>query len=412
MHKEWKEIILGECCEFINGGSWSDREYVSKGVPVIKVTNMVDGSIDFTNLSQIPESSLKKYEKHLLKEGDLIVATVGSHPTQPNSVVGRTSIVPARGNGHLLNQNAVCIRVNDEQQLDERYLGYLTKTTLFKHFAATRGKGSANQVRLAISELKKFTFPAPSLPTQRRIAALLSAYDELIENNNRRIRLLEEMARQLYREWFVRLRFPGWREVRVVKGVPVGWKIQRLHEVSSLIKRGIAPKYDEDGGSQAINQRCIRDSKIQLDVARKQSKKIPKEKLVRFGDVLINSTGVGTLGRVAQVYKNLQNCTVDTHVTIARPKTSMNPDYYGFALIQLQSYFELLAVGSTGQTELGRETISKVQILIPPEAITNNFSQIVKPMRMEIEILLEKNTLLRQTRDLLLPRLISGQLKV
>jgi type I restriction enzyme S subunit len=160
---------------------------------------------------------------------------------------------------------------------------------------------------------------------QRRIAGILSAYDGLIENNQRRIRILEEMARAIYREWFVLFRFPGHQKTELVTSpignIPQGWEVKKLGELTSFLSRGISPSYAEDGDSIVMNQKCIRDQRLTLDPARKQIKPIPADKRIRFGDVLINSTGVGTLGRVAQVYEKLVDCTVDTHVTIARPHT-------------------------------------------------------------------------------------------
>src|SRR5207244_2184508 len=107
-----------------------------------------------------------------------------------------------------------------------------------------------------------------------------------------------------------------------------------------------------------VNQKCIRDQRLSLEPARRQTKTIPPEKMVRFGDVLINSTGVGTLGRVAQVYENLGLCTVDTHVTVARPDPNTDLDFFGCALLGHAETFDRLGVGATGQTELSRTSIA------------------------------------------------------
>ena len=138
-------------------------------------------------------------------------------------------------------------------------------------------------------------FPAPELRTQKRIADILSAYDDLIENNRRRIQLLEQSARLLYKEWFIRLRFPGHEHVKIKDGVPEGWTQKTINELISYLNRGITPKYDDDSTGIVINQKCVRERLINLDLARRQAKEVPKEKLVIFGDVLVNSTGEGTL---------------------------------------------------------------------------------------------------------------------
>ena len=256
----------------------------------------------------------------------------------------------------------------------------------------------------------------PPLPVQRRIAGILSAYDELIENNQRRIKILEEMARSLYREWFVNFRFPGHEKVPLVDSplgpIPKGWEAGRLETLTSFLNRGLSPDYDDEGESLVINQKCIRDQRLNLEAARRQQKPVPKEKLIRFGDILINSTGVGTLGRVAQVYDNFEHCTVDTHVTIVRSNDTVDVDFFGLALLDRQETFERSGLGATGQTELSRTAIGQVQLALPPRTLQSRFGRLMRPMRSAITIMSKQIENLRRTRDLLLPRLISGEVRL
>jgi type I restriction enzyme S subunit len=140
--------------------------------------------------------------------------------------------------------------------------------------------------------------------------------------------------------------------------------------------------------------------------------RVSNEKLVRFGDVLVNSTGIGTLGRVAQIYYDIPNCSVDSHVTIVRPRDRAMIDYFGFYLQSLQPHFDSLGVGSTGQTELSRESIASSNFLLPSKNIQEAFAIFVSPMQRNVMQMLIKNNNLRQTRDLLLPKLISGEVDV
>jgi len=264
--------------------------------------------------------------------------------------------------------------------------------------------------------LERIELPIPPVLIQRRISDILSAYDELIENNQRRISILEEMARALYREWFVYFHFPGHEKVNRIDSplgkIPKGWEVKKLGELTSYLNRGLSPGYDENGDSVVINQKCIRDQSLNLNPARRQSKAIPPEKLVRFGDVLINSTGVGTLGRVAQVYLNLSQCTVDSHITIARANPDSDPDFFGCTLLSQQNTFERLGVGATGQTELNRTSIANIELVVPPVGIQRRFGRIVHPIRAATVIFANQTTNLRRTRDLLLPRLLSGQIEL
>lgn len=148
-------IKLGELCHFINGGAWSDKEYVSYGIPVIKVTNCKPSGFELTNISYLPYALEKKYIQNRLQLYDLIIATVGSHPNLENSAAGRTIIVNSLVEGFYLNQNAVCVRSKDNEILDQKFLGYYSKYYLFKNYIQMKGRGAANQMRIAISSIKE-----------------------------------------------------------------------------------------------------------------------------------------------------------------------------------------------------------------------------------------------------------------
>ena len=163
-----------------------------------------------------------------------MIATVGSHPHQPASVVGRPVVVPRKVKGALLNQNAVRIAPNSTA-LDKIFLSDLGQSPDFRHYVVTHARGSANQIRIAIGALKEMPVRLPNIIAQRKIAAILSAYDDLIENNTRRIQILEDMARSLYREWFVHFRFPGHENTPMVESalglIPEGWEFVPLRDL-------------------------------------------------------------------------------------------------------------------------------------------------------------------------------------
>jgi type I restriction enzyme S subunit len=299
---------------------------------------------------------------------------------------------------------------------DPAYVYYFAQNQDVRSAAEKSMSGASGRQRAVISALREFECEFPPLPVQQRIAGILSAYDELIENSQRRVKILESMARALYREWFVRFRFPGHENHPRVDSplgeIPQGWEVKKLGDISSYINRGITPRYDEEGDSVVINQKCVRDQRLSIEPARRQSKAIPSDKQVCFGDVLINSTGVGTLGRVAQVYENFENCTVDTHVTIARAARDTDLDFYGCCLLSQQATFERLGIGATGQTELGRTAISEIELVAPPTNVQRQFGVAVKGMRSAAVTYSKQIQNLRRTRDLLLPRLLSGQIEI
>ena len=299
----------------------------------------------------------------------------------------------------------------DARHIELRFFYFLTKFVGLNHL-----KDGTSNPSLSRDVFLRQGIPLPPLPVQRRVVAMLSAYEDLIENSERRIRVLDEMARALYREWFVLFRYPGHEKVPLADSqlgpIPQGWVAGRVGEAAGFLSRGLSPTYDEEGGSLVINQKCIRDQRCDLSLARRQSKVVPDEKQVCAGDVLINSTGVGTLGRVAQLLVDVERCTVDTHVTIARPAAGVDRSFFGLALLAEQTTFERKGVGATGQTELSRSAIGDVPLVLPPGRLQREFGRLVQPMRDSTAVLHQRVRNLRTTRDLLLPRLLSGALSV
>jgi type I restriction enzyme S subunit len=303
--------------------------------------------------------------------------------------------------------------VVDTKTYDPLYVFYRLSTIL-PRLKKLQGGSASGREHVNKTNFGNIELDIHTLPVQRRISSILSAYDDLIENNTRRIKILEQMAQMLYREWFVNFRFPGHEKVKMVDSemglIPEGWRVGPLGDIAVYIGRGISPTYDDAAKGLVINQRCIRNRKLNLAPARRQSKKVPQERMVREGDVLVNSTGVGTLGRVAQVLESIANCTVDSHVSIVRPKE--NVEFFGKALLELEGHFAAQGVGATGQTELSRERIASTQIVVPPGNLQANFCRAVAPMNKMLVCCLKRSDTLQQTRDLLLPTLVSGGVSV
>ncbi len=369
--------------------------------PFIQTADIMASELRITKYSQM--YSDKGLAQSKLWDENTLCMTIAGENTAETAILSFKACFP----------DSIVGFVADPSKADVRFVKYYLDTIKQQLKSVSKG---ATQDNLSLDKLLSFDILTPPVTTQRKIASILSAYDDLIENNTRRIAILEEMAQSLYREWFVHFRFPGHEKKRMVESelglIPEGWEVVKLGDVSSLISRGISPKYDNASESLVINQRCIRHGKLNLEEARRHLTKVSNEKLVRFGDVLVNSTGIGTLGRVAQIYHDIPNCTVDSHVTIVRPSDRAMIDYFGFYLQSLQPHFDSLGVGSTGQTELSRESIASSNFLLPPTNLQEAFAVFVSPMHRNVMQMLIKNTNLRQTRDLLLPKLISGVVDV
>ena len=408
----WRNCKLGDLLEIKHGYAFQGEYFTNAGSHIV----LTPGNFNEEGGFKDKGDKEKWYDgpipsDYVLNEGDLIVAMT----EQAEGLLGSSAIIPRSGR-YLHNQRLGLVQVRDQSEADKGFLYYLFNSKPVRQ--QIRGSASGTKIRhTAPSRIGEVKVSVPPLPFQRRIAGILSAYDDLIENNQRRIKILEEMARSLYREWFVLFRFPGYDKVKMVHSslgpIPQGWEVKKLGDLTVVLNRGISPTYDDEGGdSKVVNQKCIRDQRLSLEPARRQSKPIPPDKRIRFGDVLINSTGVGTLGRVAQVYEDLDQCTVDTHVTIVRPKADTDVDFFGCMLLLKQEDFERLGIGATGQTELGRTAIGEIEIPVSPDSLQKRFGALVHPMRTAANTLSKQTENLRRTRDLLLPRLLSGQVDI
>ncbi|MCW0464042.1 restriction endonuclease subunit S [Xanthomonas sacchari] len=381
---------LRNCPEYFDGGT----------IPWIKTGEVKQGFIHGA-AEHITELGLEKSSAKLIPAKSLIVAMYGDGDTAGNVAVNR---IPVTTN------QACCNFVVDEQKAHYLFLYYYLKAN-YQNLVNLKLGGS--QQNLNAATLRRFPVPLFELAVQQKIAALLYAYDDLIVNNQRRIVLLESMAEEIYREWFVRMRFPQHAALKGDERTPPGWSRQPIGELAVLIKRGISPDYAERSEHQVINQKCIRDGRLSMTEARRHTSVVPDEKLLRFGDILINSTGVGTLGRAAVFDIAADGITCDSHVTILRPKDVAHcGEFLAYTIQLLQTYFESMASGSTGQAELSRELISRTKVLVPSSDLLKHFSESVAPIRRQRRLLLAQNEKLSATRDQLLPRLISGKIRV
>ena len=259
--------------------------------------------------------------------------------------------------------------------------------------------------------LKPLAILCPPIETQHRIASILSAYDDLIENNRRQIKLLEEAAQRLYREWFVELWFPGHEGVKVVDGVPEGWKQTTADEVTTILRRGISPSYAEDGQLAVISQKCIRQYMVDMSLSRKQVKPFDVAMGLQDADTVVCSTGTGTLGRVGKVFGDYPQCTFDSHVTIVRSNGIVGKHYLSLRMYELQGYFDSCKTGSTNQTELPRAIVQGVKVLVADEHTMNSFETLQEAYHHKMFVCQQQIERLTNARDMLLPKLMSGEME-
>lgn len=384
---------LEDVCEFINGGAWSDKEYVNSGLPVLKVTNCKPKGFVLEDIDYLPTSSASKYAKHKLKNGDVVIATVGSHPNLVDSAAGRSCIINSLVEGFYLNQNAVCVRTKDSEVLDQKYLGYLTKYRFFQHFIQMRGKGAANQMRIAIGAIKSYEFDFPDINIQRTISGILASYDNLIENNQKQIKLLEEATQRLYKEWFVDLRFPGYEDKPIVDGVPEGWLSGVIGDVA-VFKRG-----------KTITKKQAIGGEIPVVAGGKEPAYWHNK--ANTGMPVITVSASGNAGFTRMYYQKVwaSDCSyLDINAT-------ENLFYVYLHIKYRQDDIYSMQKGACQQHVSAKE-INAMKMLIPANAVLQSFNGIVSPYFEKISSLEKQIQFASQARDRLLPKLMSGEIEV
>jgi type I restriction enzyme, S subunit len=401
--KVWPKTDISKVYLALFDGPHATPKPSESGKIFLRIENITDdGHLDLSDPTFISDEEYPRWTKRVIpKPGDIVFSY--------EATLGRYAIIPSGFQG-CLGRRIALIRP-DNTKAFFKYLYYYFFSQLWNEEVSNYLITGATVNRIPLIKFPKFQICLPPLPIQRKISAVLSAYDDLIENNTRRISILEKMAKDLYREWFVRLRFPGHEKTKIVKGVPEGWRTSTLSDVCDIITRGVSPKYDDNSPYYVINQKCVRNAKIDLSEARRHSSKVPHYKFLKYGDVLINSTGVGTLGRVSAVEFEIAETTCDSHVSICRTdikKASIH--YLAFFLKGLQSHFESSATGATGQTELNRTEIGRTNILLPSKPLQDAFSKTISPiweLKRSLDLALQKLT---TSRDSLLSRFMSGKI--
>ena len=319
--------------------------------------------------------------------------------------------IPNDGSQYLHNQRLGKVVVHRPDQLDLRYLYYLFLSKPFNAHLVATATGS-KILHTAPSRIESFQWEKPSLEAQNRIASILSAYDDLIENNTKRIKVLEEMARSLYREWFVHYRFPGHESVKMVDSalgkVPEGWKPFRLGALVDDVRDSIDPSEIESDtpyfGLEHLPRRSIALGEwgTASDV---QSTKLR----VQVGDILF--------GKIRPYFHKVGVTPVDavcsSDTIVLRIKSPLN---FGVVLCCVSSdEFVQHATQTSQGTKMPRanwEILRQYPVAIPPASILTKFNDAIHSQVEMVQRLVLKNRVLRRTRDMLLPKLISGEIEV
>ncbi len=403
-----KRARMDYLCELVTDGTHDSPKLQREGIPFIKGKHISGGAIDFSACDFITRKDHEEACKRVRPQrGDILFSNIGS--------VGDTAVVNDDREFSIKN---VALFRPDTQRVDQRYLYYLVLSPVFRSNVLNVRSGSA-QPFISLANLRSFEVNYyEDKYKQRRIAGILSAYDELIENSQRRIKILESMARALYREWFVHFRFPGHehhpRVASPLGEIPKGWEICALGDFVQF-KSGFAFKsgtFTGDGRYRLVTIKNVQDGLFNPDTDSRIDEvpeKMPPYCMLHDCDILLSLTG--NVGRVCLVYNEpfLLNQRVSKLVPVDAFDWAMT--YCLFRESEMQAKLEQLSTG-VAQQNLSPVLASQMEFARPPSDLRRSFSVLAGPMVKGIVQLYSKTHTLRRTRDLLLPRLLSGQINL
>ena len=373
--------------------------FVEYGFPIIDGANLKGFKVTDNIKKYVTEEKARSLHRSIAHRNDVVVTISGT--------LGQIAYIPfdSKFEEYLCSQRQFRVTFNTDR-VHVPYLVYYFHSREGQHkilsFANQTGVPALSQ---PLKNFRNIEVNLPDINTQKRIASVLKSLDNKIELNTKINENLEQQAQAILKSWFVDFEPFGGK-------MPDNWNECILDSICSLIIKGITPKYVDQSDQLVINQKCVRNHQVDLSLARCHEPKKVNEKWLQYGDIVVNSTGTGTLGRVAQVLLIPNNLTVDSHVTIIRASKKEYLYYLGLWATSHEHDFEMLQTGSTGQTDLPRERLKQMPIILPSKDILCKFSEVIKPIA-DIKIKnQQENQHLTVLRNTLLPKLMNGEIDV
>lgn len=381
---KWEKVKLGDIATCIQPGPFGSQlhnsDYSKEGTPIIMPKDIVGGAIVHSGLLKVSEEHVKRLSRHQVYEGNLMVARKGD--------VRKCAYITANENGWMTGSDCLKV-VLDESKCYPKFIYYQLRS---EHIGRWLEKVSigATMPSLNTGLLSGIEMALPPIEIQKQIAGNLSVYDDLIENNRKQIKLLEEAAQRLYKEWFVDLRFPGHENTKIVDGVPEGWSRGLLKEFISVNYGKDHKKAPDDGnipvyGSGGLMRKC-------------------NKSLFSGEAVLIPRKG--SLNNIMYVDETFW--TVDTmfYATMKQPHTAV---FVYFFVKAFDMYSMNIGAAVPSMTA---KILEAMDVVIPDKETMEKFDKYAKVYFNKIKTLQGQNEQLKTARDLLLPKLMSGEVEV
>ncbi len=412
---EWTEIKLGDLVARgvaeIRTGPFGTQlrasDYSSEGVPVINVRNLGYGTVRTAEIERVGFDVQERLRGHLLVEGDVVFGRKGA--------VDRHILVTQKEAGWMQGSDCIRVRLLEGSPISPAFLSKALLTPSHKVWMEAQGSHGATMASLNQAIIGRISVSAPEPPRQHRIAAVLSAFDELIEINERRIELLEDLARSLYREWFVRFRFPRHAEVDFMDSelgsAPAEWAVRRLGDVASLNKR-IFRATDLPDPLRYLDISSVGVGRLNeptvIDAARAPGR---ARRSLHDGDVLWATVRPNRRAH-GLVHDPPPDLVASTGLAAMSPESV--PASFLFLHVSEPAFTEYLVSRTTGSAYPAVRPIDfeEAPIVVPSAPILDAFDQVAAPSLRLASALVEQNRSLARGRDLLLPRLVTGRLDI
>ena len=417
MENVWRDVEVRELCTDIVDCINKTAPLAEHATPykMIRTSNVRDGRVDTENVRYVEKHTFERWSRRLaLKEGDVILTR--------EAPLGDVGLLRDSTN-IFLGQRLVMYRA-DPSVCDNRFLMYSMMGPIVQAELTRLGSGATVE-HLRVPDCERFTIPCPPLFVQKRIGAVLGAIDDMIENNRRRVAILEQMAREIYTEWFVRYRFPGHESATFVDSplgpIPSGWDAVNLNHVARII-RGRSYKSSElvdEGGLPFVNLKCMkRGGGFRRDGLKSYSGVYTDDQVVRCGDIVMGVTDLTqdrTIIAKSALVPSLPQEIGIISLDVVKVLPLQNADrLWCFAVLRWSDFSDHVKETASGATvlHLPIRELEQQPILLPDSNIREAFAEVLAPLLDAMSTLEDQVDVLSQIRDLLLPKLVTGQIDV
>jgi len=394
-------VELSELCDVITKGTTPSNigaEFTEKGIKYIRSEMLTSAKyISDEGLLYISEETHKKLKRSQLKPGDILFSMAGVY-------LGKTAILRECDTPANTNQAVALIRIIDEKCNREYVYYYLNLPEVVKSVNSITGQSA--QPNINLKQIGNIQIMLPERSVQDTVVTILSTYDSLIANNQKQIKLLEEAAQRLYKEWFVDLRFPGHETTPIVDGVPEGWASMAMNDIAEYIN-GYAFK-PSDWGTKGKPIIKIKEmgSGITADTPRNRGEGIPAKYIVTAGDILFSWSAT-----LSAMIWDEEDGLLNQHLFKVIPHNGISREFILQSILKALDEFSNLTTGST-MKHIQRGKLKEVFVNVPGNVTMRKYESISEPMREQILTLKKQIILLKEARDRLLPKLMSGEIEV